>query len=156
MQSSLLSSAYTFRFCVSSQTSLPYLLPWSSSIIHLAKRTDMLLSMSCECQMLPVQFQLRSLQLLSAWQYIEFNWLNGRVARWIREVNIVLRQAKAQCFTVAGNLAAVLFRKSFQQLRPILEMVLIITKLCTARKWSLIIFFSQGLCICFVTDLHSN
>lgn len=83
--------------------------------------------MSCARQMLPVQFQLRAVQLLSAWQYIELNWLNGHVA-WV--VNIVLRQAKAQCFSVAGNLAAVLFRKIFQQFQPAMRMVLIITTLC--------------------------
>lgn len=115
---------------MSSKTSLSYLLPWSSSVTHLAKLKVILLRMSCECQMLSVKFQLCALQLLSAWQYIELNWLNGHVACWIRLVNIVLRQAKAQCFSVVGNLAAVLFRKIFQQFQPIMKMVLIILKPC--------------------------
>lgn len=68
--------------------------------------------MFCECQMLSVQFQLCVLQLLFAWQYIELNWLNGCGACRIMVVNIVLRQAKAQCVLVGGNLAAVHFRKN--------------------------------------------
>lgn len=90
----------------------------------------MLLSMSCECQMLPVRSQMRTLQLLSAWQYMELKWQNG-VLLTGSGGKYSIATSQGSVFISFGTFCCCAFVENIQSIK---DMAHIITKACTIAE----------------------